>query len=402
MTALNDPISHGDGTPQPSYGSDAARLQSHAEHSGTPRSQTLDLLRAVAVLLVLGRHLDLDGCQAGGLVRRGLEAWYRGGWTGVDLFFVLSGFLISGLLFREHQQHGRISYKRFFIRRGLKIYPPFYLLLLVTWGVHWYQTGRLETRGLIVEAFFVQNYFVGWWSHAWSLAVEEHFYLLLPMILIVLAWAHAARRDKFKLIPWILVGLALLCLGLRLVVSLRHPYNFGTHQARTHLRIDSLFFGVMLSYFYHYHPAWLPRLRPYRLMLLIPGLFMILPAFIFPVETTFFLHTSGMTLLYIGFGLILMAMLAGPVCQYRPLSWIAYVGSRSYSIYLWHLPLAFWGVAVVNHFFGGFGSWWLYAGFYLGGAVVVGIAMSELAEYPVIRLRDRMFPSRSNPLTTQT
>jgi peptidoglycan/LPS O-acetylase OafA/YrhL len=367
---MNSPSSNVAKTPQSGDGSDAVQMEphEHEEPTGNQRSQALDLLRAAAVLLVLGRHLDFGGCQFGGLVRKGLEAWYRGGWVGVDLFFVLSGFLISGLLFREHQKYGLISFKRFFIRRGFKIYPPFYLLLLLTWGVKWFNTGRLERRGLIVEALFVQNYFVGWWSHTWSLAVEEHFYLLLPAVLIVLAWANSARRYQFKLVPWIFVGLALFCLGLRLAISHRHPYTFGTHQAPTHLRIDSLFFGVVLSYFYHYHPAWLPRFRPYRLLLLFLGVSMILPAFVYPVETTFFLHTTGLTLLYAGFGLILIAMLAGPVYRQRPVSWISYVGSRSYSIYLWHLPLAFWGVATVKQFFGGFGNWWFYAGFYLGGA----------------------------------
>lgn len=365
------------------------------------RLQSLDILRAAAVLLVLGRHLDLEGCKETGLVRKALDVWYTGGWTGVDLFFVLSGFLISGLLFREHQKHGHISFKRFFIRRGLKIYPPFYFLLLITLIVIFFESGRLSMKRLIVEVFFVQNYFDGWWSHAWSLAVEEHFYVLLPSLLIALAWINTARPNKFKLVPWIFVGLALLCLGLRLMISLDQPYTFGTHQSRTHLRVDSLFFGVVISYIHHYHPGWLLKLRPYRLLLLLLSVPMILPAFIYPVETTFFLYTFGLTLLYVGFGLILIAVINEPVSRNRPMAWISFLGSRSFSVYLWHLPLALWGVAIVNHFFGGFGNWWLYACFYLGGAIVVGLAMAELVEFPVIRLRDKFFPSRTAPLGTQ-
>lgn len=323
-----------------------------------------------------------------------------GGWTGVDLFFVLSGFLISGLLFREHQRYGDISFKRFFVRRGLKIYPPFYLLVLLTWLVNWYRTGHLERRGLVVEGFFVQNYFTGWWSHTWSLAVEEHFYVLLPTLLLVLAWVNATRPNKFKSIPWIFICLALLCLGLRLMISLDHPYNFGTHQSRTHLRVDSLFFGVVISYFHHYHPESLLKLRPYRLLLLLLSVPMILPAFVYPVEKTFFLYTFGLTTLYVGFGLILISMLNQPAHQSRPRAWMSFLGSRSFSIYLWHLPLLLWGESMINHSFGGFGNWWLYACFYLGGSIVVGIVMAELIEFPVIRIRDKLFPSRTTPLTT--
>src|SRR5215831_18752084 len=83
----------------------------------SPRNAQLDALRAIAVLLVLGRHLPF------------FPLWIRVGWTGVDLFFVLSGFLISGLLFREYKATGGIRIGRFLVRRGFKIYPAYYLFL---------------------------------------------------------------------------------------------------------------------------------------------------------------------------------------------------------------------------------------------------------------------------------
>jgi len=97
------------------------------------RLVVLDALRALAVLLVIGRHLRIPyslSPESG--TRVFAELWQRGGWIGADLFFVLSGFLVSGLLFREHQQHGRVSLGRFFVRRGLKIYPAFYAFLAAT------------------------------------------------------------------------------------------------------------------------------------------------------------------------------------------------------------------------------------------------------------------------------
>jgi peptidoglycan/LPS O-acetylase OafA/YrhL len=364
-----------------------------------PRSQSLDVLRFVAVWLVLGRHMDLAGCATGGFVRQILDAWFRGGWAGVDFFFVLSGFLVSGLLFREHKKFGRISYQTFFIRRGLKIYPAFYFLLAVSCAATFYLTGRPGLRVLTVEALFVQNYFPCLWQHTWSLAVEEHFYLLLPLLLIFLCRINSTRTDKFNSIPWIFLALAILCLALRFAVSLREPFDFRTHLAYTQLRLDGLFFGVMLSYFYHYQPDFLSRLRPHRWFLFFGGMIAVTPAFIFPLENTFFIYTAGLTLFYLGFGSILLATLAGKFFGQRIFSGLAYAGSRSYSIYLWHLPWSLWGVAVAKHFFGGFGNWWLYAVFYFAGSIVLGIIMSELMEYPVIRLRDRFFPSRSNPLT---
>lgn len=78
------------------------------------RNRSLDILRAFAILLVLGRHLDpYTGTNL--LLKRIVDAWMLGGWIGVDLFFVLSGFLISGLLFSEDMKTGDISFKRFFI-----------------------------------------------------------------------------------------------------------------------------------------------------------------------------------------------------------------------------------------------------------------------------------------------
>ena len=84
------------------------------------RNGRLDILRCVAVVLVMIHHAGIS------------PFFTRVGWIGVDLFFVLSGFLISGLLFSEYQRRGSIDFKRFFIRRGLKIYPAFYVFLLLT------------------------------------------------------------------------------------------------------------------------------------------------------------------------------------------------------------------------------------------------------------------------------
>src|SRR5277367_6183127 len=136
------------------------------------RNKRLDVLRCVAVVTVILHH-------------SGDSTFFtQAGWTGVDLFFVLSGFLISGLLFSEYKKRRAISFKRFYIRRGLKIYPAFYVFLLVTavggwWGFHSVAPATMYLN----EIFFVMNYLGGVWTHTWSLGVEEHFYIILPIFL---------------------------------------------------------------------------------------------------------------------------------------------------------------------------------------------------------------------------
>src|SRR5262249_23529139 len=148
----------------------------------------------IAVLLVLGRHFYPSKG-----VNPILLTWQRGGWIGVDLFFVLSGFLVSGLLFDEHLRQKKLSINTFLLRRGLKIYPAFWVLIIVTIFVNSTQNLPTPTKGLIGELLFLQNYLAALWNHTWSLAVEEHFYLGLALLLFLL---HKKRAlSNFSEIP---------------------------------------------------------------------------------------------------------------------------------------------------------------------------------------------------------
>lgn len=164
------------------------------------RLKQLDVLRGVAILLVLGRHIDPPA--AGMLPSVGLvvDLLRQIGWMGVDLFFVLSGFLVSGLIFKEHSTSGAFRTKRFLIRRAFKIYPLYYLLLLLglAWlwpTLHTYPAGPSGTA--FAEAIFMQNYYPGYGyyplGHTWSLAVEEHFYLAWPAVVRKLSSAALAK-----------------------------------------------------------------------------------------------------------------------------------------------------------------------------------------------------------------
>ena len=168
------------------------------------RSLSLDLLRALAVFLVIGRHLTTCPAETSKLLCRVTTLWHQIGWIGVDLFFVLSGFLVSGLLFREYQKHQSISSLRFLLRRGLKIYPAFYFFIAVTIGTFLIQHTLPHLKSIIAEVFFLQNYGPAIWNHTWSLAVEEHFYLFLLVLLVGL---HKAKL--WHAIPLTFFGVAL-------------------------------------------------------------------------------------------------------------------------------------------------------------------------------------------------
>ena len=136
-------------------------------------SPALDGIRGLAILVVLAFNAH--------------RSWLEGGYLGVSIFFVLSGFLVAGLIFREVQDRGRMDIKRFLIRRGLKIYPGFYCLIGVTVGIAVVNGWNLPWKRILSEVFFVQNYHQGLYNQTWSLGVEEHFYLLLPLLLLSFA-----------------------------------------------------------------------------------------------------------------------------------------------------------------------------------------------------------------------
>lgn len=169
------------------------------------RRVELDVLRAVAIMLVLGRYSVAPVAWAGHLSILA-KAWLNFGWTGVDLFFVLSGYLIGGLLFAELKREGSIEAARFIGRRAWRIWPPYFVYIASVfaaflWWYHWpcVQVWRFLAPCII----HVQNYFPYGFHDAvhhlppqqqttalvlrnitWSLAIEEHFYLALPLVLM--------------------------------------------------------------------------------------------------------------------------------------------------------------------------------------------------------------------------
>ena len=322
----------------------------------------------------------------------------RGGWIGVDLFFVLSGFLISGLLFKESQSRGQISLGHFFLRRGFKIYPPFWALILFTVLLELAVSKTPEHKWIISELLFVQNYWqASRWLYTWSLAVEEHFYICLPLLLLVLLKLSWNPAKPFRKIPLLFGIIAAGCLLLRLKAAASGTFSTKVNLIPTHLRFDSLFFGVLLSYFYHYHRERFDGVAErFGRLFVAGGICLLIPAFLFDQSSTPYIYTFGYTEFYLGSGLLLVGLLGCKLNTGALGQCVAFIGTRSYSIYLWHGPV-FWfaserfspGANLLN--------WYGWTVTSIGGAFLMGIAMAAVIEYPTLRVRDRWFPSRSQP-----
>ncbi len=353
------------------------------------RNLGLDLLRFVAVFLVLGRHLHLPE-EASPI----LTTWKRGGWIGVDLFFVLSGFLVSSLLFKEHIRNGVVDVGRFLIRRGFKIYPAFWCMLTFTLIVQNVQGTPPSRPALLGELLFLQNYLGGIWPHTWSLAVEEHFYLgMAALFTMVLA---KNPKTNFAWIPFAFMVVALSCLTLRLLnLAMFAEYSHFTYLAGTHIRIDSLFFGVLLSYLYHFRELE-KRLNSVHTGLLVGvGIVLLMPPFLFTLETNKWLSVVGVIPLYLGSGCVLLAALRLPSSQNFTLNALAGLGAASYSVYLWHLPVGEWGFTFLARV-AGLDSFEFYFVNYLVGSFLIGWLFSQAIEYPSLQLRNFLFPAATN------
>ena len=345
------------------------------------RSSALDVLRAVAVILVFSRHSGT------------LPILSHIGWMGVDLFFVLSGFLVSGLLFREYLESGQVRAGRFLVRRGFKIYPQFYALTAITIAVAVWRGTPLPGQVIAADVTFLQSYFPGIWGHTWSLAVEEHFYLMLAAAIVF--QAKRGGDDPFRMLPrWILVIFA-AALGARVVTWWYRPeWSYAVHLYPSHLRIDSLLAGVLLSYYHVFHgPALLEFMNRFRSWLAPVSLLMLTPALFLEQEDPL-LYTVGFSAIWLGFALLLLIVVypvrvhpnrsqAAPGRAERAL---AGLGRVSYAFYLWHIPT----LAVFDWAFG-VSAWPRLLAF--GGTLIAAFVSTWMIEVPFLRLRDRWFPS---------
>ena len=284
----------------------------------------LDGLRAVAVGLVLFSHAGVPGFREGGI--------------GVDIFFVLSGYLITGLLTREIAQTGTLDLLGFYLRR-LKRLTPALLILAVAYLILapavWHErTASEHARFVLAAITYVTDFaraghpsFASPLAHTWSLAVEEHFYMLWPLVLLGLS--HLPRR---LLLP-VLLGGFVLATGWRLAGE--YLYGWEIAYFRFDLRLSGLLLGAALN-------VAAARMKP------VPGISRY--TLYAGVLTAIVVSMAGMAtaLALCSFAEIAAALTILAVLQQEGWTrWLAhpaavYVGRVSYGLYLFHFPLTWW------------------------------------------------------------
>lgn len=305
----------------------AQGLAANSEHR-----KEIDGLRAIAVLSVVF-------CHAGFAV-------FAGGFVGVDVFFVISGYLITSIILRELDA-GTFSLRRFYERRARRILPALFLMLAVclplAWWWLWPADFRDFAKSLVYVVLFASNihFFkeIGYFSpdvelrpllHTWSLGVEEQYYILFPLILMFV-W----RLRRHWLAGGLVVLLMLSLLGAQLGLARLPEASFYLLPARAWELLLGAVYALLVA---QRHPvAQVPQ--PWRNPLSLAGLGMILCAvFLYSPATPF----PGLSALMPTLGALLVIAaatpetLAGKLLAWRPVQW---VGLCSYSIYLWHQPV---------------------------------------------------------------
>jgi peptidoglycan/LPS O-acetylase OafA/YrhL len=381
--------------------------------SRSVRSVPVDILRGIAILLVIGRHAVMMPDYPG--IREVVHAWRQIGWSGVDLFFVLSGFLVGGLIFAEIKTSGDFRAARFVQRRWLRTIPLYAIYVVYLFGFWKFEKGlfpiskylRSNFVSLIPYLTFTQNYLRPRVDQTWSLAVEEHFYLALPLIVVaILSWRTARRAMNPYAIPAVFLAIAIACTMTRCVFNMHRPYNGQTHVARTHIRIDSLFFGVLIAYGWHFHREIVERIGRRRYLLVTLAVLMLSPFLFIEITEEPFAYTFGFVSLYIAYGLLLIAAitcsaesgLSGWIVRNPIGQWIATMGFYSYGVYIWHNDINL-------HLLGGLRDrgvlanldptlrWAIFEIVYIGLAFLAGWLSYRLVEGPMLNVRNRIWPS---------
>ena len=360
------------------------------------RQPGLDLLRALAIIVVVIYHAALFGFKLPGRVD-------RFGWIGVDLFFVLSGYLIGGQLLAPLARDHRINLGRFFARRALRIMPAYFAVLVIYFLLPSWREYPEMSQPLWKFILSIQNVALHGgtaFSHAWSLAVEDQFYLCLPFILLfVNRWPRSAI-----IIPCVIVFGGIL---LRTFLAWQNPaadfgVSFRGFQAwiyyPTWTRLDPLVFGVALAAIEKFRPQWWKGLMNCAPWFWLPGVALI--AFGLYLGEGDYLSVAAAIW---QFPLIALGMAALLICALSPrlpfrrvaIPGAAFIASIAYSAYLIQ--------KLVMHVVGQFCFEHSIALTSVSALVLVEICVYAAAtllflviERPFLQLRHRFAPRRAN------
>jgi peptidoglycan/LPS O-acetylase OafA/YrhL len=310
------------------------RLGVDPRFQGRERQPGLDLLRALAIIVVVIYHAALFGFKLPGRVD-------RFGWIGVDLFFVLSGYLIGGQLLAPLARDQRMNLGRFFARRALRIMPAYFVVLAIYFLLPSWREYSEMSQPLWKFLLSIQNIALHGgtaFSHAWSLAVEDQFYLGLPFLLLFLC----SRPRAAIIVPCLIILGGIL---LRTFLAYKNlgdeGVSFRGFQAwiyyPTWTRLDPLVYGVVLAAIEKFRPHWWNRLMNFAFWLWLPALGLIAYAL-------YLGETESLTVVACvwQFPLIAVGMAALLVCAVSPrlplcriaIPGAAFIASIAYSAYL--------------------------------------------------------------------
>jgi len=346
------------------------------------RSVELDFLRGIAILLVMGVHFKVPVTGIAALDWLSSTLQLVGG-VGVNLFFTLSGFLVGGLLLKEYKRTHSINGWKFLARRAFKIWPPFYALILFHLIV-----GHHDSSEFFWQNFFqVQNYFGSSIKQTWSLAVEEHFYIFLTILLVLLI----GRSARF--IISVLAVLCILTIVMR-VIAVGHGQLDAVFR-ETHYRIDSLLYGVILATVSIFFPDKFAALARARLFLVVCAL--ALCVFIYLTAANEIVDRDvGYAVQGVGFSLLLVLVYTGSGKLARQVWYrvISRIGVYSYSIYLWHTLALQPGQRLIDILASKAVppviSWGIVMSVQVALALITGVLMTRLVEWPSLLIRERL------------
>ena len=298
-----------------------------------------DGLRGLAVLAVVIYHLTK------------VKTWrlLPGGYIGVDVFFVLSGFLITCLLLEEWSANGKIDFKRFYVRRILRLLPALVVCLIVGFALYCFidpSRWKAGVKQALVVLFYLSNWvrafgnrsFMGWFGHTWSLSVEEQFYLTWPLLFVFLLWNC---RAKPKAALWLLILIAGVMFYRASLSFVGWSYQRLYNGADT--RADTLLMGCLGAFCFNgglLQGRWIVWADKIAIG---AGLILVCSCVVTLAPTDPRLYIWGLPLITLIATALIFALAhsdsqSGVVrfLSFKPLVWL---GRLSYAIYLWHMVL---------------------------------------------------------------
>lgn len=315
----------------------------------------LDHLRALAIVLVFLYHYRMfphpSWIDAAGWI----------GWTGVDLFFVISGFLIAGQLFREIREHQAIGLKTFFTKRFFRIVPPYVFTLFLYFCIPVFRE-REALPPLWKFISFTQNYGLdvihkGTFSHAWSLCIEEQFYIMLPFILLFFAKTKSLHYLKFGAL-WLILGSVFLryfSWQEYIVPNLGRPDFWREWYMKiyypTYTRFDGLAVGVLAAYFFKFSAKFKTWVERNGNILVVAGLFSAgLSLFFCREQYSEDASVFGFTFVAVSYGILLLGAVSSSSFLSKTRNFFtSKIALLSYSVYLSHKGVIHLVQLVLDH-----------------------------------------------------